>query len=403
MATILVHAAAATAGGGLTYYRQLLSRLGEVGERHHWLVLAPAGSDAPERLPDNIELFTDRRARQPMGRLYVDQVVLRRFIRRRRVDAILATGNFGLLRPPAPQILLCRNALYFSKTYASLLSRRGEVGELVNLMLRRKLAIASVQSSDINVTPTAAFANQIRESAGGVEAERFHVIPHGFDHERFVQPGASLDPRIAGLLMRRPGVKRVLLVSHYNYFRNFETTLRAMAILRQRMVEPVELILTTKLGEGRKDHRYDTSQAARLMESLGIVDIVTMLGTLPANQLYPLYQVADVVVCPSLVESFGHPLVEAMASGRPVVASDQPVPRELAGVAALYFAPLDAEALATRLEQALTLPALAERMIQAGLRRAKDFSWNRHFFDVVATVEAAIGSRSDACPRPSAA
>jgi len=55
-----------------------------------------------------------------------------------------------------------------------------------------------------------------------------------------------------------------LLASHYNYFRNFETVLRALAIARKRASRPLELVLTTTLGIGRRDHGYDTTEAARV-------------------------------------------------------------------------------------------------------------------------------------------
>ena len=75
-----------------------------------------------------------------------------------------------------------------------------------------------------------------------------------------------------------------------------------------------------------------------------------------------LYRRADVFLFPSLCESFGFPMVEALGYGLPIVAADTPINRELCGEAALYYAPLDASAAAQQLSALLGSP---ERLAQA--------------------------------------
>jgi glycosyltransferase involved in cell wall biosynthesis len=383
MARILVHALAATAGGGANYLRNFLGRLGDLGRDHHWLVMAPSDGEFVVQAP-NVRILKHKSGRGAFRRVYYDHIALRGVIKDEAIDLILATGNFGMLRPPVPQVLLNRNALYFSKEHLFELRRRGEFRELLNTLMRRRLALASIGDSICNVVPTNAFAADIRESLPNVPAERFFVVPHGFEH-------ASFKPDVAA---KKPAdVKRILMVSHYNYFRNFETVLKGVAAYRQRHGDNVELVLTTKLGAGVKDHRYDTTQAAALIDSLGIADCVTMLGTVPHNELAPLYQSADVVVCPSYAESFGHPMVEAMAMGRPIVASDRRLQREMCGDAALYFSTFDHEDLAAKLWDVFSKPMLAQSLSTAGPPRAGQFSWERHFRELMAVLDVAVGVR----------
>ena len=66
-----------------------------------------------------------------------------------------------------------------------------------------------------------------------------------------------------------------------------------------------------------------------LVKMLGVSSMVVELGVVPYRQLHQLYARADVYVTPAYTETFAHPLVEAMASGLPVVASDLPVHREI--------------------------------------------------------------------------
>lgn len=386
MANILVHSVGASAGGGATWLRHFLARVPDLTADHRWIVLAP--SDVEFNLPpddDRLTILRPSKSRLPFKRVLFDQLELRSLIKEHRADLILATGNFGMVRPPIPQILMNRNPLYFSAEHIRQLRNRGAYREVCNVLLRRRVAIASIRSSAINVVPTAAFGEAIRHSAPSTAFARFETVHHGFDIDNFIRPG-PLAPSIAARL-GETRAKRILMVSHYNYFRNFETLLRGFAILSKRMTEPVELVLTTRLGEGIKDHRYDTTAAFRLAKELGILPKVTMLGTVAYPDLYPLYRAADAVVCPAYIESFGHPMVEALAAGRPVVAANEPVQREICRDAAVYFKTFDADSCADRMQEALTNPATIDSLTANGPDRVAEFSWRRHFNEIVGLVE----------------
>lgn len=398
MARILVHAIAATAGGGATYIRNFLQRLPELGSRHQWIVLLPESCPIASSDHDYIEILRHPSTKNPARRVYLDQFWLGQLIRERGIDAILATGNFGMLRPPVPQVLMNRNALYFSKEHLLNLRQRGEIRELLRTAMKSRLAMGSIRASAMNIVPTAAFGEQIREHVPSVPPSRFRVIPHGFDAQDFRDHVTPLSAQFASQLKREPGVRRILLVSHYNYFRNFETVLRAAAVLKDQCSHPIELILTTKLEDGYKDHRYDTTRCARLIKELGVADRVTMLGTVPHSELPGLYREADVVVCSSYAETFGHPMVEAMASGRPLVASDRGVHREVCQGAALHFPVFDPVALAGCVRQIFDDPKLADQLARRGLQRAGDFGWRKHFAQLIDTIEETIHQGVPECP-----
>src|SRR5262249_53337627 len=93
-------------------------------------------------------------------------------------------------------------------------------------------------------------------------------------------------------------------------------------------------------------------------------------GYVDKAELAELYRGAEALLLPSRYEGFGFPVLEAMASGTPVVASDEPAMREVAGDAAVFAGP-DGFGAAVA-------PALADRdrLAAAGLERAKAFSWD---------------------------
>jgi glycosyltransferase involved in cell wall biosynthesis len=129
-----------------------------------------------------------------------------------------------------------------------------------------------------------------------------------------------------------------------------------------------------------------------LVHGLGIDGRVHFLGRVAHDQLAALYRGAALFVLPSRLETFGLPLVEAMACGAPVVTSDLPICREICEDAALYFAAEDLNDLASHMQTTLEDSDLAQRMIERGLRRAADFSWNEAARKLVDVFEDVVPS-----------
>jgi GT2 family glycosyltransferase/glycosyltransferase involved in cell wall biosynthesis len=140
-----------------------------------------------------------------------------------------------------------------------------------------------------------------------------------------------------------------------------------------------------------------TSRAlSRRVERLGLGKRVQHLGFVSPERLTALYRDASAVVLPSLYEGFGLPVLEAMKSGTPVVASDIPPIREVAGDAALYVSrPLDPNAWHDGLARICEDAALRAELSKRGITAATQFSWSqvgRRFSDLLQRVARPTGA-----------
>jgi glycosyltransferase involved in cell wall biosynthesis len=102
---------------------------------------------------------------------------------------------------------------------------------------------------------------------------------------------------------------------------------------------------------------------------------VRILADIPDRDLIEFYNRAELFIYPSLYEGFGLPILEAMACGAPVISSAASSMPEVAGEAALFADPVDARAFASQALRLLRDQALRQAMVDAGIERARKFSW----------------------------
>jgi glycosyltransferase involved in cell wall biosynthesis len=140
---------------------------------------------------------------------------------------------------------------------------------------------------------------------------------------------------------------------------------------------------------GGKGWLYD--EFFRRLEGLSVRDAVHLTGYVPAADLPLLCSAATVAAVPSVYEGFGLPVLEAMACGTPVVASNTSSLPEMGGDAARYFDPYDVDAMAEALRAVWTDADLRAEMRQQGLVHAARFSWGRAAEETIKLYEQVVG------------
>lgn len=117
-----------------------------------------------------------------------------------------------------------------------------------------------------------------------------------------------------------------------------------------------------------------------------------ILDHIPFAELPLVYNLASLFLYPSLRESFGMPIIEAMACGIPVITSNTSSMPEVAGEAAILIDPAEPIAIAEAMQQILNNTILQKEMKEAGLRRAAEFSWKNTAQQVLSTYQHCVAS-----------
>jgi glycosyltransferase involved in cell wall biosynthesis len=220
----------------------------------------------------------------------------------------------------------------------------------------------------------------------GVSPDRVVVVPFapvlspGLPASR-LPDAACVDDETGYARLRALGIRTpfLLTVATMEPRKNLIRLVQAFALARDRAAgDWPSLVIAGRLGWKWRD-TLEASAGTQGVHVAGYVDDATLAA---------LWQHAIAFAFPSLDEGFGLPVLEAMACGCPVLTSDVPVLREVAGNAALFIDPLDVDSLAAGLETLVFDETRRRTLVSLGYQRAAQFSWAR----TAAGVEDVIAS-----------
>lgn len=198
--------------------------------------------------------------------------------------------------------------------------------------------------------------------------ERIHVVHEGVDQIFFKIPEKEKIPDFH-LVSSLLGTPFVLTVGQISPRKNLQSVLEAFSKLKN---EITDLNLITVGGNG-----WDYKIVKEQVDALGLTNRVHFLGYVSDDLLRFLYRKAVVFVYPSLFEGFGLTVLEAMASGCPVITSNTSSLPEIAGDAAILINPKDIEELSANMLHVITNKEKIDEMRVKGLQRAKTFTWDK--------------------------
>jgi len=224
-------------------------------------------------------------------------------------------------------------------------------------------SIKSVKYADVIITPSH-YTKKELVALLQINPKKIRVVPHGIRHDLFKPRDKTLARKNVGLPLNK---KIVLHVGSENPRKNIPTLIKAFAKLQKDGNRNTILL---RVGETR-------ANTHKLISAYHLDESVIEFGLRDQSDLCYLYNAADVLVFPSLYEGFGLPLIEAMASGCPVIAADRTSLPEVLGDAGILCDPLNIDELADAMKRLLGDEELRQRCSRKGLKRAAMYSWER--------------------------
>lgn len=201
-----------------------------------------------------------------------------------------------------------------------------------------------------------------------VDGRKIRVVYSGVT-DRYRQ---RLAPAEIAARQKEYGIDRpyLLFVGNPKPHKNLDNVVKAYAKAREIYDFDADLVC---VGD-REGMEFKIRQRA---EQAGLTDRIRLVGHVPDEALPALYQGATLFVFPTLYEGFGLPVIEAMASGVPVITSNTSALREIAEGYGHLVNPLDVDEIAKAIAQCMADREHREALVKLGLKRADDFQWSR--------------------------
>lgn len=374
---IMIDALATLGGGGETYLRGLLPALGDADQdSEFWVLRAPWQQFWDFALPANVTLVNvpALKDRAVPRRVFWQQAMFPDFVRKQHIDVLFCPTDTITLAAPCKTVLTIQN---FNPYLGGALQRGLRYYISRKIVLRSATWISARKAA--NVIFVSDYSRRIVCRQLGIPLDKAAVVHHGL-----AQVFSNSQLEVPDWLNHIPR-PYLLSISAIMGHKNYPFLVRAFVALVQRHNIPHHLVIA-----GPQLFQEHVQQMQQIAQQAGLEDRLHLLGAVAQSELPALYQQAELFIFPSLLEVFGFPLIEAMASGVPVVASDATSSPELCGEAAVYFDPTDIGDAVEKICQALRDDPLRERLAANGLARAADFSWEKTAKKTVAVLKSVI-------------
>lgn len=362
--------AAAPRTGIGSYVASLVAALARVGGPEELLLFSDAPLAAPTRPGWETVVLPGRR------RLLWTFGTLPGACRARRLDLFHGTTNFELpFLAGCPLVATVHDLIPLR--FPGAVSRR-------HRLLFRALIGRAVRAAR-RVIVVSEFTRRELLERWPRAAGKVAVVPNGVDPA--FAPGG--DPAEREGVRTRHGLagRYLLFVGVFEPRKNVPLLVEAFTRLRREAPEAADLQLALAGGAG-----WRGAEIAEGVRRRGLDPAVRLLGYVPDAELPALYRHATLAVVPSSYEGFGIPVLEAMASGTPVLAADATALPETVGGAGELFPPGDPDRLARRIRALLQSPARLADLRARGLARAATFTWDGAARRTLAVYREALGA-----------
>jgi glycosyltransferase involved in cell wall biosynthesis len=360
---VVINGLSARRGGVETYLINLLHFMPDDSPIDVFL-LAPEALPLPPERENFRKIHVNWPVENPFVRAAWESICLPGLIKDLHADLLFCPGGIIGARLPSGcrTVAMSRNMLPFDREQR----RKYPPGYMrTRLWILRRILLRDMLRADL-VIFISEFARNAIQSCAQRRLANTVVIPHGISPE-FRNGGSPELPRPNCL----PAGEYLLYVSDLSFYKSQVEVVQAYALLKQHRHTPEKLVLAG----------YETKDYGRLVRSeihrLGLESDVIVTGRIPYDEMPALYHHARLNIFASECENCPNILLEALASGRPLVTSSRPPMPEFAGDAAIYFDPRSPAELADRLSGLLADPSRMQEFSAKARERSLLYDWPR--------------------------
>jgi len=368
-----INALSAQAGGGINDFENLLPSIKKIDKQNNYIIfIKKTQNEIIKIIPTDIKkveinyLPSNPYLRAPVRHIW-EQFIFPFYIMIYKIDVLYSIGNVTSILAPCRIVLYITNANPYSLKYVKWPLKF----KIINIVLKW-LGLLSAKRADKVRFPSKNTMNLLSDHLN-LPPNKGVVIYNGLN-DNF--KNALLDKNFESIHQNRYVLSVGLLYIHKNYHRLLE----AFKILVDKYHYNGDLLI---IGNYFDDNYF--KYLNNLVKSLSLQERVFFKGKVLNMDLIGYYKFADVFVIPSISESFGIPLIEAMTIGTPIVASDCEMEdkyrgicfnpfREICGNAASYCNPFDPQDITESIYKVISDTTYRNQLVSNGKLRSKQFS-----------------------------
>jgi glycosyltransferase involved in cell wall biosynthesis len=375
---IIINAISANTGGIVTYTSNLIELISR--ENTKATVYVPRTFNVKQFNNPNVVVkkVPVKRFFGPVHRFIWEQFFWRKIVKDSGAEILYSSANYGILFPPIEQVLLVQGEIYLNPVYREKVLPKLPIGERFSAFLRRNLMLLSARHSIATIFPSKIALQAALDYDPNIATTSF---------VNYLGVGNRFTVTNKQRFWRQGGQLQLLYVSVFYPHKDPVTLAEATRLLNNKGLKTKTLIT---MESSDFDPWPSSNHELMELQSERYADCVS-IGRIEHHQLTKALRSYDAFVFPSMAETFGFPMVEAMRSGIPLIVSDIPIHHEICGDTALYFELSNPKDLAKRIMELDENPGLRESLTLRAKKRAVNlFSWENHinslhkiFFSIV--------------------
>jgi glycosyltransferase involved in cell wall biosynthesis len=351
---------------------ELIHNLQEIDSENEYIVyVSPDEDRAALRSTANFRITELKGGFYPLW----EQMALPRAAQNDKCDLLHCTSNTAPINTAIPLVVTLHDIIYMENSYPKILMGAGTAYQKLGNVYRRMVVPRIVHKSEAIITVSNFEKDRIANFFGMKDDSRLKAVYNGVGtHFKPVTDATELS-RVKSLYNLPE--RFFFFLGNTDPKKNTKGTLKAYSDF---VKSPGSDILLVMLD-------YDRPELEKILEQIGdpgLIHRILLTGYVKNADLPAIYSQCTLFLYPSLRESFGIPLLEAMACGVPVITSNTSSMPEIAGDAALLINPFRPEEITAALVKLTTDQTLRNELVRKGISRAAKFSWRSMAENVLA-------------------